>query len=70
LYDSRYDTDLLEEVLKQEFGTTQRLFDAVTNGKSGTKISITATTVSDSKLCLFTNYNGGDVRKNAGKSFQ
>ncbi|KAI9888422.1 MAG: hypothetical protein M1814_000484 [Vezdaea aestivalis] len=66
LADGHYDAPTLEIALKETFGR-RRLFDISDNGRSGTKISVTATTVSDTTLCLFSNYNGiGRRRSDAG----
>ena len=55
--DNKYDSGVLKDVVQDAFGIRQRLFDAESQHQSGIKISITATTVSNSKLRLFTNYN-------------
>jgi hypothetical protein len=53
--DRRYDAKDLEEVVKEVFGTTRRLFG--TSGQSGIKIAIMAAETSKSVLCVLTNYN-------------
>jgi hypothetical protein len=55
--DRRYNASDLEEVVKEEFGTTRRLFGASTSGPLGAKIAIMAAETSESVLCILTNYN-------------
>lgn len=57
LADGRYDALLLEDILKQNLGT-RPLFESVGPRPSGMKIAVTATTISNATLCLFSNYNG------------
>ena len=56
--DSRHDAGLLEDTLQENFGVNCRLFDVSPNGQSGVQIGVTATAISDSKLYIFSNYNG------------
>lgn len=65
--DGRYDATFLEDVLKKTLGS-RPLFDSVASRPSGMKIAVTATTISDATLCLFSNYNGvGSYGKDFGK---
>jgi hypothetical protein len=64
--DSRHDGSLLEKTLQENFGVSRRLFDVSLACPSGVKIGVTATTISDSTLCIFSNYNGNGKRR--GKS--
>ncbi|KAI9727191.1 MAG: hypothetical protein M1834_008499 [Cirrosporium novae-zelandiae] len=58
LSDSHYDPIIMERCLQENFGTNRRLFGVMTSKPSGTKVAVTATTITNAKLCLFTNYNG------------
>jgi hypothetical protein len=65
--DGRYDALLLEDILKRSFGS-RPLFDSVQSRPSGMKIAVTATTISDATLRLFSNYNGvGSYSKDFSK---
>jgi hypothetical protein len=67
LADSRYDPTVLEASLEEVYGTNCRMFDVAESGPSGTKVAVTATTISDATLCIFSNYNGAATRrKNCG----
>ena len=57
LADGQYDATFLEETLQNAYGNGP-LFDSVHLRPSGMKLAVTATTISDATLCLFTNYNG------------
>jgi len=57
LADGQYDATFLESTLQETFGGGP-LFDCVHLRSSGMKLAVTATTISDATLCLFTNYNG------------
>jgi hypothetical protein len=57
LADGQYDAKFLEEALQKTLGNGP-LFDSVHLRPSGMKLAVTATTISDATLCLFTNYNG------------
>ena len=64
LTNERYDTLSLEATLQEAFGLGP-LFGS--GQLSGMKVAVTATTISDATLCLFSNYNGlaikgGDFR--------
>ncbi|KAK5093250.1 hypothetical protein LTS08_008949, partial [Lithohypha guttulata] len=56
--DSKYDSRVLETVMQQAFGTTQRLFEASSQSWSGHRLGIMATMASTSQLGIFTNYSG------------
>jgi len=60
--DSRYRVARLEKCLDQAYGGTQKVFDYPLSGQSDTKVAVTATTTSDSTLCLFSNYNANTQR--------
>lgn len=55
--DGQYSASLLEKTLKEAFGPGP-LFGPMPLGRSGMKVAVTATTISDATLCLFSNYNG------------
>lgn len=63
LADGRYDASTLEDILKEVYGTSRRLFDVTTPHVSGVKIAVTATTINDARLCIFSNYNGVGQRR-------
>lgn len=63
--DSRYSSTGITEALKSNFGDKTPLFGSPTGA---TKIAIVATTTEDSSTCIFTNYNGPEIRpQNCGK---
>jgi len=65
--DGRYDAKVLENILKETFGS-HPLFGTKGQRPSGMKIAVTATTISDATLCLFSNYNGaGSYSKDFSK---
>ena len=69
LADGRHDATVLEDILKEVYGTTRRLFD-VASHFSGVKVAVTATTINDARLCLFSNYNDvGRRREDIGLHF-
>ncbi|KAL8673858.1 MAG: hypothetical protein Q9168_001723 [Polycauliona sp. 1 TL-2023] len=57
LSDGIYDVAALERVLKDTFGTYERMFGSVQVNKRA-KIAVTATTISDASPYIFSNYNG------------
>ncbi|KAK5163302.1 hypothetical protein LTR04_002627 [Oleoguttula sp. CCFEE 6159] len=63
--DGCYDTAALESCLKGVFGPSRRMFDAPMSGPSGTKVAVTATSISDASPFLFSNYNSPGTRKRA-----
>jgi len=68
--DSKYDSRVLETVMQQAFGTTQRLFEASSHSWSGLRLAIMATMASTSQLCIFTNYSGrADHHRDPGELF-
>jgi hypothetical protein len=64
--DNKYDSGTFEDVVKEEFGVNQRLFEYASQPTAGVKVAVTTSTVSTSQLRLFTNYNGV-ARKRQGK---
>ncbi|KAJ9386294.1 hypothetical protein DTO063F5_3808 [Paecilomyces variotii] len=58
LSDGAYDTGVLEDALKDHFHPSRRLFDAPTSLLSSGKVAVTASSISDGSLFIFTNYNG------------
>lgn len=66
--DGKYDSGVLEDVVRESFGLKQRLFDISPNRVSRIKIGVMATTSYDSRLCIFTNYHGvGQRTSDLGK---
>ncbi|CAF9908088.1 MAG: hypothetical protein GOMPHAMPRED_006066 [Gomphillus americanus] len=61
--DGRYDAHLLNSLLQDCFGHDIKLFGGASHTLSGSKIGVTATTVSHASACLFSNYNGLKQRK-------
>lgn len=61
--DSCYDVSEVEAALKDSFGVGMSMFDCPDNGQSRSKVVVTATTISDSIIFLFSNYNGGATRE-------
>jgi hypothetical protein len=61
--DGRYDAAVLEDILKEAYGTSRRLFDVSAPRFSGIRVAVTATTIDDARLCLFINYNGARQRR-------
>jgi hypothetical protein len=65
--DARYDASNLEDILQTTFGS-RPLFGSIRSRPSGMKIAVTATTISDATLCIFSNYNGnGGYHKDFSK---
>lgn len=62
LSDGCYDDAAFESLLKLIFGEKQRLFDTNSSNASGTKVAVTATTISDATPYIFSNYNGQGTR--------
>ena len=70
LSDGIYDIAALERVLKDAFGTYERMFGSV-QIKRRAKIAVTATTISDASPYIFSNYNGVMARQpDCGKRIQ
>ena len=68
LADGQYDATVLEEILKKAFGTGP-LFGSAHLRPSGMKLAVTATTISDATLYLFTNYNGNRAEADDPEGF-
>jgi hypothetical protein len=65
--DARYNANNLEDILQITFGSCL-LFGSIRSRPSGMKIAVTATTISDATLCIFSNYNGnGGYHKDFSK---
>lgn len=62
LSDGIYDVGALEKVLKDVFGTYERMFGSIQVNRR-TKIAVTATTISDASPFIFSNYNGVSARQ-------
>lgn len=70
LRDGQYDCDVLETVMQQAFGRDEILFDTNAQNWLGTKVGVTATTVSEVDLRIFTNYNGqGRRQRDTGNAY-
>lgn len=63
LRDGQYDCDVLETVMQEAFGEDEMLFGAKAQNGLGTKVGVTATTVSEVDLRIFANYNGRGRRQ-------
>lgn len=61
--DSMYDWQALESYLQDSFGCDRCLFDGANSARSGVKLAVTATSIADSSVFLFANYNASDTRK-------
>lgn len=64
LRDGFYELTPLEACLSETYGNEQRLFSPPSNGVAGTKVAVTATAISNARLCILTNYNVNDTRLN------
>ncbi|KAL2866173.1 patatin-like phospholipase family protein [Aspergillus lucknowensis] len=62
LHDERYDSTLFDDVLKEHYTPTQRLFDTPASMVSSGKVAVTATSL-DGDQFIFTNYNGTAPRQ-------
>jgi hypothetical protein len=69
LTDSLYGATEMEECVKEAYGSNTLLFGSLVpfSRVSGTKIAVTTMAVSNSRLCILSNYNGRGTRE--GKSF-
>ncbi|PYH75612.1 FabD/lysophospholipase-like protein [Aspergillus uvarum CBS 121591] len=56
LADSRHDSRVLEDTLRDAFGSNQMLFDTAAPMSSGTRVALTASREADGALCLLGNY--------------
>jgi hypothetical protein len=65
LTDSQYGATEMEECVKEAYGPDALLFGSSGSGSgiSGTKIAVTTMGVSNSQLCILSNYNGRESRK-------
>lgn len=65
LTDSLYGAAEMEACVKEVFGSNTAFFGSSTSstGISGPKVAVTTMTVSNSKLCILSNYNGVGVRQ-------
>lgn len=65
LTDSFYGAAEMEACVKEAFGSDTALFGFVESdaGMSGPKVAVTTMTVSNSRLCILSNYNGAGVRQ-------
>ena len=65
LTDSFYGAANMEACVKEAFGSDTALFSSTTSntGISGPKVAVTTMAVSNSRLCILSNYNGVGVRK-------
>ena len=67
LTDGCYDVEVLESLLKENFGDHRRVFDSP-QPNSGAKVAVTATTISNAFPFVFSNYNGvGSRHSDSGK---
>lgn len=58
LSDGQYDVENLEDVLKEELGTTRRIFDSETTCGPGPRVALITSRISDGKACVLANYRG------------
>ena len=63
LRDSRYGNLEMKACVRNAYGVNGRMFGAIESGVAGIKVAVTAITVSDSKLCILSNYNGAGARR-------
>ncbi|KAJ6201958.1 LOW QUALITY PROTEIN: acyl transferase/acyl hydrolase/lysophospholipase [Bipolaris maydis] len=62
IYDSFYGAAEMEACVKEVFGSNTAFFGSSTSS-TGPKVAVTTMTVSNSKLCILSNYNGVGVRQ-------
>ncbi|KAJ8058493.1 hypothetical protein OCU04_012681 [Sclerotinia nivalis] len=60
--DGCYSADYLEEILQEEFGKERSILDCSNATATGTRIGIPVTTIQDTSICIFTNYNAIGTR--------
>ena len=48
----------MKACVKNAYGVNSRIFGTIELGVTGIKVTIIAITVSNSKLCILSNYNG------------
>ncbi|KAF7594879.1 hypothetical protein BBP40_007913 [Aspergillus hancockii] len=58
LSDEAYDSQAFENILKDNFEPTRRLFDAPPSLLCSGKVAVTASSIKDGQPFIFTNYNG------------
>ncbi|KAK6810683.1 hypothetical protein RU639_013502 [Aspergillus parasiticus] len=58
LSDETYDSQVFEEILKEHYGPTRRLFDPPPSLVCSGKVVVTASSINDGAPFIFTNYNG------------
>ena len=58
LNDGRHDSELLDQTLQEVYGATRRLCDPGQISPAGCRVAVTASRISDGKVCLLTNYRG------------
>jgi hypothetical protein len=70
LTDSLYGATEMEECVKEAYGIDTSLFGSLVpfSRVSGMKVAVTTMAVSNSRLCILSNYNGRRTRE--GKSLQ
>lgn len=61
--DSQYDGQNLEGVLKEQLGTSRRVFDAETTSCAGPKVALITSRISGGKACVLANYRGIGTRQ-------
>ncbi|KAL8788264.1 MAG: hypothetical protein Q9213_001784 [Squamulea squamosa] len=61
LTDGYYNVDALEAAMKASFGPHERMF-GTSQSPYGTKVAVTATSISDASPFVFSNYNGQTTR--------
>jgi hypothetical protein len=60
--DGKYDASPLEACLRQAYGDERKMHDYPVAGISNAKVAVTATTISDASLCIFSNYKDNKSR--------
>jgi len=66
--DCRYPADKLEAVLREALGSYQNILDCSKATETGTRVGLPVTTIRDTSICVFTNYNGVGTRpRDCGK---
>lgn len=67
--DSHYDSENLEETLKEAVDPHRRIFDVPTANSTGCRVAIVTSRVSDGKACVWANYRGKG-RQNAKAAYK
>ncbi|CZS94309.1 related to calcium-independent phospholipase A2 [Rhynchosporium graminicola] len=62
LADSRYSADNLEAALREAFGSNRSMLDYSNATRIGTCVGLPVTTIRDTSIYVFTNYNGVGTR--------